>query len=86
MALKTQGLLVHTGRPVWRPDVSGRSLQSYIGLYHFDLMLNSNSSASGHSIEQESGHLGNSARAWPEYRTRPVSISNASGHVKNTTA
>ena len=37
-----------------------------------DLTLNKNLSASGHSTEPESDHLGNFAHAWPEYRMHPV--------------
>ena len=53
---------------------------------HHDLTLNSDCLASGHYYEPESGHLGNSTRAWPKYRTRPVSISDMSGHIGNSVA
>ena len=67
----------HWTRPLWRLDISGRSLQSCIGLYHFDLTLNSNSSASGHF--HLVAHLGS------KYRTRPVLIPDVSGHFCLTT-
>ena len=62
-----------------RPDASGHSLQSCFGLYHFDLTLNSNSSASGHSTEPESGHFHLVAHLGSKYRTCPVARPDASG-------
>ena len=76
-------------RPVWPTGHAPMSgpLWTYTRTpCHHDLTLNSDCSAFDHYYELESGHLGNSARAWPEYRTRPILISDVSGHVGNTTA
>ena len=75
----------HRMSPVWQSDMSGRSLQSYIGLYHFDLTLNSNSSASGHSTEPESGHFHLVTHLGSKYRTRPILIPDMFGHFCLTT-
>ena len=75
----------HRTRPVWRLDMSGCSLQSCIGLYHFDLTLNSNLSASGHSTEPESGHFHLVAHLGSKYRMRPVLILDVSSHFCLTT-
>ena len=70
---------------VWRPNAFGRSLQSCFRLYHFDLTLNSNSSASGHSTELEFGHFHLVAHHGSKYRTRPVLIPDVSSHFCLTT-
>ena len=71
-------------RPV-TPDTFGRSLQSCIRLYHFDLMLNSNSLVSGHFTKLEFGHFHLVPHLGSKYRTRPVLIPDVSGHFCLTT-
>ena len=76
-------------RPVWPTEhapTSGPLWTNTRAPCHHDLTLNSDCSASDHCYEPESGHLCNSAHAWPEYWTRPVSILDVSGHVWNIAA
>ena len=70
--------------PTGRTTAFGPLWTNTRGPRHYDLMLNSDCSAFEHYYEPESGHLGNSAHAWLEYRTHPVSISDVSDHVRNT--
>jgi hypothetical protein len=57
--------------------------QAYISVRHADW---THATARLVRTKPTSVQHGHSARAWPEYRTRPMSIPDVSGHVRNTTA